>query len=118
MVHHLQNGRHPATHSMHYHCKIAGSSYCAAAARMAVVAWLRVLNTAADAMQVREMQKTVRDGRTGVESMTIQRGIGDRVSHFYALPCCIDALSFSLLLSSQRALCCSCGGRVRTATTQ
>jgi hypothetical protein len=31
-------------------------------------------------VQVRETQATVRDGRTGYESMTIQRGIGDRVS--------------------------------------
>jgi hypothetical protein len=35
---------------------------------------------AAAGVQVRETQKTVRDGRTGVESMTLQRGIGDRVS--------------------------------------
>lgn len=30
-------------------------------------------------LQVREMQKTVRDGRTGHESMTIQRGMGEKV---------------------------------------
>lgn len=31
------------------------------------------------ASQVRESQQTIRDGRTGHESMTIARGIGDRV---------------------------------------
>lgn len=30
-------------------------------------------------LQVRETQKTIRDGRTGMESMTIARGLGEQV---------------------------------------
>jgi hypothetical protein len=30
--------------------------------------------------QVRETQKTIRDGRTGTESMTIARGMGEQAS--------------------------------------
>lgn len=53
--------------------------------------YICVCHTPESAAQVRETQKTIRDGRTGMESMTIARGMGEQVRQG-SCPCCACAM--------------------------
>ena len=55
-----------------------GSALCRLVRCTAIINWQDVH------LQVRERQETVRDSRTGKESVTVTRNIGDRVRNHWA----------------------------------